>query len=233
MTEYLPIYEPLVSGDATLADHRTIAFNGPDQEMFLHLGQFTAWYASAEFMLTMLVHRFSGKIHPLHFHALTKGMDGRVKAERLKKLIEVSGWTISPELLARLIHFEKVIVPIRNILMHNHPYWPAGADLQLSSLGAPPIFNGEPFYAPSSPPQMFKGLELFERSLWLALFAQDMGDVINQLPWPVGAQGILGTGPLRSPLPKVRHPKTGPKASPAKRHTLLQKQKRGPQEPPL
>ncbi len=225
MKPYVPIYGPPISSAIPLEEQRRIAFNSDDQEMFFHVGHFTVWYGTAEFVLTLLIHAFTGNIHPRQFHALTKGMDGRIKIERLKTLVKIAGWKLSPSLEKRIEHFLTVMVNIRNTLMHSHFYWPENGDLQLTSIGAPPIIDSEQL---GDDPVVISGLALFERGTWLSLFAADLIEIQKALPKPpLPEQGILGTGPLHSPLPTGHHPKTGPKASPAKKHMQPQKQKRG------
>jgi len=221
LMSYFPRYQPPVSEDRDLADTRSKAFESEDKEMFLHVGHFTVWYGSAEFTLTLLIHAFSGNIHPRQFHALTKGMDGKVKVERLKKLVQVAGWEISKPLTKRIDHFLNVLVPTRNLLMHSHMYWPEGGNLQLTSIGAPPVLDGEML---GDPPTVISGLELFEKGTWLSLFAHDLTLALREVQARKPNQQTLGAGTLHSPLPTAHHPKTGPKASPAKKHMRVQKQ---------
>lgn len=132
--------------------------------------------------MTMLLHAFSGGGHPPLFHALTRGMDGKIKVERLKALMKIHGWKLEPGLEKRFEHF-LVIIGIRNGLAHSHFYWPAGGDLQLTSLGEPPIFDDVKFAAPA--PKTYSGLELFERGVWLGAFAHDLIAVREAVPNPI------------------------------------------------
>lgn len=224
MKPYHSIYGPDLTEGVPLEEQRSINFSGIESELFLHIGHFTAWYASAEMMLTVLLHTFSGSMHPGQFHILTKGMDGKIKVERLKKLVSICGWEISDALKKRIDHFQNTIIPLRNSLMHSHLYWGADHNLQVTSIAAPPMIAGG---VAGEAPTIFHSLELFERGQWLCLFARDLGNAFNNVHDPLSQTGTLGTGPLHSPLPTGHHPKTGPKASPARKHTQVQNAKRG------
>jgi hypothetical protein len=203
MDYYAPCYDPPLT-EKTLAEHRDETFNSPDQEQFLHIGHFISWYATAEFALTMILHQFSGRIHPSNFHLLTLGMDAKLKAERLKHALKLATWIMDGGLLKRMEHFGQTHVKIRNYLVHSHPYWPEGGDLQLTSIGYPPTYKSQEWNAP--PPFSISGLELYERGIWLNLFSQDLMAALAAIPFPIKPGGVLGTGRYLSSLPTGDRP---------------------------
>jgi len=152
----------------------------------------------------MILHQFSGQIHPSNFHLLTRGMDAKLKAERLRHALKLATWITDDGLLKRLDHFGQKHVKIRNSLVHSHPYWPEGGDLQLTSIGYPPTYKSQAWNAPA--PFSISGLELYERGVWLNLFSQDLMAALAAIPFPIKPGGVLGTGHYLSSLPTGDRP---------------------------
>ena len=104
-------------------DHKTLRkliddeVSEVDQPFFIISGYFLAWYALVEIHISAQI-AFLSEIHDLDvFQILTKGMDARVKLERFRQLAKAKNG-IGPNLNARLNHFERTIIPIRNRLSH-------------------------------------------------------------------------------------------------------------------
>lgn len=222
MVHYAPQYDPPLVPDVPA--ERDASFRSVDQPLFLHVGHFISWYAAAEFGVTILLHSFTGNTHPAPFHILTRGMDAKVKIERLKEAVEAHGWTVDAGLTRRLEHFQKTVAGLRNTIVHSHLYWPAGGDLQMTSIGAPPMYTKEPIIG--SPPKTIPGLELFERGLWLRAMAYDLFDIEKQLPQPLPRGGTLGKANYQSSLP------TGDRPSPETLARRASAGKRAQKHPP-
>lgn len=197
MTDYVSLYDPPLSND--LEAHRLNTLYGDDAEMFAHVGHFIAWYASVEFMLTFLLHSFSGQIDARAFDVLTRGMDVRVKIERLGKTASLAGWKLDPGLLERIGHFQDVHIPLRNRIVHSYLYWPDGGPLQMCGTINPPIFQDTRWDVPE--PYVIPGIDLFERGAWLGHFSQDLIAIHEALTSPLAASGTLGNTAYISSLP--------------------------------
>lgn len=202
MTRYLSYYDPPQTGDRYIDEYRTEMFDGVDRQMFLHVGHFVSWYASLEFIITFLLHEFSGRPHPVKFDNLIKGMDAKTKVERLRSAIRLSGWETAKPLNDRLDHFCKKLAPLRNKIVHRHLYWPEGDQLQISTLAQPPLFEDVKFEG-AAKPDVVEGLLLFEHGIWMAMFSHDLGNLYHNTPRPLPPKGIIGGGNYRSSLPKA------------------------------
>lgn len=203
MKQYVPVYEPShFEGDPEAHRQKLITPND-DTLLFTHVGHYVTWYAIAEFFITMLLWGFTGKMAADDFHALTLGMDAKVKAQRLRSICKREDIPWGENLKKRVDHFERVHVPLRNKIVHNYLYWPEGDTLQICSIGALPAFEGFP-RDDSAPPEMVRGLLLMERGLWLTHFAHDLSALIRVMPKegrPPRGTGIEIGAPLSS-LPK-------------------------------
>ena len=222
MEHYSSCYNPPPIPD--LKAHRDRTFAADDKELFLHVGHFISYYAAAEFALTMLLQTFTGRPHPAGFHILTRGMDAKIKVKRLKEAIESCGCTLDEGLQKRLNHFTKNLVSLRNVLVHSHLYWPEGGDLQMTSIGRPPIFAVAPLKAPK-PRRTIPGLELYERGAWLCLFFQDLIAIEDRYRHNRAPKGEIGIDHYSSGLP------TGDQQSPEKLARRVNAERRA-QEPP-
>jgi len=109
------------------------------------------------------------------FEALIKGMDARVKVERLRKITKNGPIKIGPMLKCRLEAFEKESIPIRNKIAHNsvikHPtgdifYFTDIVRMPFSALGFPGFVGPQADHV--------SGLRLYEHGLWLNLFSHDI-----------------------------------------------------------
>jgi hypothetical protein len=89
----------------------------------LHVGYFITWFARVEQSITLLI-AVESKFKDLRtFEILTRGMDMRVKLERLKMICTVNERPYGPNLSSRLRHLNDKIRPLRNDLTHSaHAY---------------------------------------------------------------------------------------------------------------
>jgi hypothetical protein len=203
MSHYAPLYDPPLVAD--LAEDREKAWAGKDdQQLYLHIGFFIYWYASAETAITVMLNRFTGRQHPTSFHLLTRGMDAKLKCERLKEAIEHAGCTIEQPLAKRFEHFTRRLSTLRNQLVHNFPYYRNDA-FQLVSVGAPPHDPEDPIEG-APKPQTIPSLELYERAKWLQAFANDLYKILETVTDVRDAKGTLARESYWSSLPTGDRP---------------------------
>lgn len=159
---------------------RKKAYSGVDRDMYLDIGFFIAWYAQAELALTAVL-AASVQISDLAtFDMLCKGMDARVKIDRLRKSAKRHGG-IGPNISARLKLFEERVTPLRNKVAHSsitfseddkpRRYWLSGlANLPWEELGLGPRKTDIPPYEVSS-------RDIYSCGVWLSFFAMDMSSL--------------------------------------------------------
>jgi hypothetical protein len=78
----------MTTNQSYLTEVRDKIFGGPDRDMFLHVGYFLCWFAHVELNLTFLLARAINHRQLDDFELLVKGMDARVKCERLRKALK-------------------------------------------------------------------------------------------------------------------------------------------------
>jgi hypothetical protein len=150
-----------------------------DQPYFIITGHFLAWYAIVEMHLSVLIAMLSG-VHDFEvFQILTKGMDARVKLERLRQLAKAKSG-IGPNLKLRLDSFEKTIIPRRNRLSHAAPWInenEAGKFHLITIANFSEAFAGPGWDASSlnEVPKPLYASELIEMGKWLRYFSVDLG----------------------------------------------------------
>ena len=100
---------------------RSQYITGPHSMFPAHLEYFVQWYACSEIGITALLAIVlnAGPLDRLEY--LFRGMDARVKTERLRQAA-AEYRPLGPELDARLLHFQETIVPVRNQITHCWPY---------------------------------------------------------------------------------------------------------------
>ena len=178
-----------------LKAQRTKKFAGLDSEMFLHIGFFTSAYALAELRLTALLAKATQITNLRSFDLLTRGMDVRVKIERLRRACD-RGPQIGPSLSARLDIFNNIMRPFRNQISHSATV-PSndGLSISFASLAAMPLSvqNRHPDQEISPEIPM---LEVFEYCAWLRFFEHDLRDAHRGL----AIRGSFETEPPRAPL---------------------------------
>jgi hypothetical protein len=91
-----------------------------DVRLFTQIGHFQFWFSAAEMGISHLLAKALGLDAAFDkFEIIVGRMDAPRKCERLRKAAMFM--EIGPNLLARLRHFEKKIIPIRNKLSHRVP----------------------------------------------------------------------------------------------------------------
>jgi hypothetical protein len=162
----------------------TFSGSGVDRDLYLHLGYFNVWFSQVELGLTAIMALVSGADDLEAFHILTKGMDARIKIERLRKVAKSrnpikkdSNFDI------RLKHYEN-LVKIRNKLSHN--------SFANSEEGEPRLFlsniNQLAFEALGQvrpfgeKPEELRFIDLFEHGLWMNFFTTDLVQLIRRKP---------------------------------------------------
>jgi hypothetical protein len=89
-----------------------------DRPYFTVMGNYLTQYAMLEMQLTMILAAQSNMVRDLEsFHILTRGMDCRVKLERMRTIAK-GREGIGPKLKMRLDHFEQKAIQLRNDLAH-------------------------------------------------------------------------------------------------------------------
>lgn len=186
----------LTNEDASeLRKGREHIFNGEDRDLYFHLGHFNAWYAGAEIRLTLLLAAAVKATDLRAFDILTKGMDARVKLNRLREA-SLSFKPIGPNLTARFDVFERHLIPLRNRIAHTYAVLERDNEhISFTSLGKIPKRGATP-----AKEDLISTLELFEAGVWLRLFHNDLKAAAKAL----AHSETLETDHPQSPLlPKV------------------------------
>lgn len=89
-----------------------------DHPYLILTGAFLARFASVEMMLTALLAVLLQLGDLTAFQIITRGMDARVKIDRLKQLAKHRNGKIGATLKERLDYFENSMIPVRNELAH-------------------------------------------------------------------------------------------------------------------
>lgn len=181
----------------TLEQMRDYMFNGKDRHVYLYVGHFMLWFSAVEVGITLLLALATKSIDVKGFRHLARGMDARVKCERLRAACR-DYKPMGDNLSTRLEFFEKTMVKTRNNLTHSVVLLPEPREkLYFASFGAfgthdaPPDYDGD--QAPHVP-----ALEVFKQGLWLNLFDTDLRAVAHG----EAQASILEIDHPRSPTPK-------------------------------
>lgn len=168
----------------TLAESRALAFDGPDRDLYLHIGNFTIWFGAVEVRITHLLQLATGVTDRVMFELLIKGMDARVKVERLRRAAKTGGPKLGPNLTARLESFEKQSIPVRNKIAHSSIIkHPREDTFFFSDVVRMPfkVFTGEAHPDPRwNNPDQIAGLRLYGHGLWLNQFSDDLSGAIER-----------------------------------------------------
>ena len=209
MSKHDLIYDPPLSTNLqALKDH---LLTSVDYAGFVHIGHFVSWYAACEFMIGTILMHITGGGDPKQFDVLTRGMDARVKVERLRQAADIAGIEIPLAFDDRLDHFTKAFVGLRNKLVHSYLHWTDERNLEVCSIGAPPQLSG--LDIPAFAPEIISEMELFERSIWLKAFAIDLGELTMALP----QKRTLQKDAFHAHLPKGHQPRQKKRDRQAKR----------------
>jgi hypothetical protein len=204
MTHYSSLYEVTFKDGALEECRKMILYGDSDAHaMFVHVGNFNWNFGTAEFSITLLLWVFAGRQDMGNFELLVKGMDARVKVERLRKAIKLNGSSLGPNFKERLSHFEQTHINIRNKLAHHYMSF-ENDTLHFGTVAALPHVRG---YDLGKPAETIAALDLFERAYWLNRFNQDLRAIIDRVPH----------SPTVPKVVEIENPKSWvPKASPAR-----------------
>lgn len=204
---------------------RDTIYPGADRDLYLDVGFFITWFALVEISLTGLLFGVTRSSDLVTFDILCRGMDARVKIERLRKAAKRHEG-IGPNLSARLTYFHDRAIPIRNSLAHgafssNEDDGPRR--YFVSSLSSLPWkeLGQEPPAQKSEPPKVITSHELHAWGLWFSLFKEDLRRV-----YAAGPNGMLEIDQPRSKVPPADRQPTGPQEPRAKKNKRGQTQKR-------
>jgi hypothetical protein len=149
--------------DPDYEEIRKIALSGDEGNLYLDLGYFISWFAVSEFRITSLLQAATTSQNTTAFDLLTKGMDARVKCERLRAACDLF-LPMGSNLDTRLGVFERHIIPLPNKLAHSfvacpHPFttmhFSSQAKLPYKAFGKEQI---------GDEPEQMTTLEFFKRS---------------------------------------------------------------------
>lgn len=191
-------------------------FSTPDLNLYRHVGYFCCWFGLAEIQITFLLALLNRSPDFVGFELIAKGMDARVKTERLVKLLKLrTNYDRKSNLGQRIEHFEKKIIPVRNKIAHSGFYSTNGGQtLHFPSLTSFPVDGPEQPIPESDPAQSMSYLNLFKAGLWLQYFTEDLGSIWKGVPPEQRVFKIahprswVSAEYLDSPPPKTR-PSTG------------------------
>ena len=171
-------------------------YEGADRDLYLDLGFFHAWFSLAELAITTMLAIASKATDLKTFDILCKGMDARVKVERLRKLTPVG-----PNLQARLSRFEKGAIGLRNKLAHrsfgiNEDDGPRR--YYLSSLSCLPWeLTGSEKPTEADDPEVITSSDLHGWGLWLEALTRDFS---------AASRHAMRTGVFEIVTPKTKVP---------------------------
>lgn len=154
--------------------------SGTAGELATHIGDFVLNFSTAEMWITNALYWILGITDSARLEHLTKGMDARVKCERLRQAAKAY-CQLGPHLSAGLAIFEEDCIPTRNRIAHTWPYLnPATRIIQFSSLANLPDLE-----ATKPPPTLAKthGIhidDLFCQGMWLNKFGSDIHSALMQ-----------------------------------------------------
>jgi hypothetical protein len=204
---------------------RDAFLKGEASTLPVHLGYFFQWYSVAEVSITTMLAWVLDFYNLEKLEYLVRGMDGRVKCERLRQAARAYR-PLGPELEVRLEYFQQKVVPLRNKLVHTWPY------LNVKTGRIYFMSTGVPGGTPDELEKRFKSGkaktihldDLFGYGAWLHLFAQDLTDALCASI----DGGALEIASPQSDRPKGFQKGHPPKAGPAKPDRRARKRRKKP-----
>jgi hypothetical protein len=205
--------------DEFLKQARQHTFAGEDANLYQHIGYFCTWFGQVELQITFLMALLNNSPDFVGFDLLIKGMDARVKIERLTKLLKLrAAYEKKSNLGQRLIHFETLIVPLRNRIMHSGFYSTHDPEsvLHLTSLTKFPAGGPIPNPIPDTEDaDSITYLRLFKAGLWLNYFNDDLTSIYKGIPQ---SERVFEIKTPRTWVPTEYLGSRRPKAGPSKDH---------------
>ena len=162
-----------------------------------HLGYFLMWFSTTEMLITRTLSVILGQKDMGRFDLLVKGMDARVKCERLRKACKKYN-PMGENYAKSSARFEKTSIGIRNKLAHS---WavnlgPDDPFIHLTSVHRVPPGTIEP-RPDIGTAETIRMDDLFREALWLNSYSQDL----------LGSLEALGDGkPLEIADPRLHQP---------------------------
>ena len=144
-----------------------------------HLGFFLMWFGIAELTLTEMLAYVLGQQDMGRFELLVRGMDARVKCERLRKACKKYR-PMGPGLSKAVAYLEQESIPLRNKLAHCWPVVQGGPGdplIHLSTVGKLP--SGHPLLRNTETAETLHMDDLFRAGLWLNEFSNVIIAVIS------------------------------------------------------
>ena len=187
---------------------------GSDANLPSRLGHFVMWFGACETIITEILARVLGFYnYPQRLEFVIRGMDARVKCERLRQACEHL-CPLGQNLSDRLTYFQNTIVPLRNRVSHSWPILENDGCIHFTSLGK---VHGVEFVADStlsSTPDFILLDDLLDRGIWLHAFSSDllaaMACQIDGKPLEISdPQSNLLQGFQKARPPKVPNAKSG------------------------
>lgn len=159
---------------------RSAILKGEDANLYLHIGHFMSWFSAAEIRITMLLQVATENRDAESFELLTRGMDARIKCERLRKACKKED-LLGPNLAQRLRIFENRVIPLRNKLAHCMVMAPDpnGGIFYLSTLARLPYKAFEREQSGLEPESM-RSIDLFRWGHWTCLFSWDLQPALHE-----------------------------------------------------
>ncbi len=188
----------MADDESDLVAIRNAMFEGPNRDIYLHTGYFMNFFALVEINITYLLGLVLETREPAGFDLLVRGMDARVKVERLRKACKLKERPLGHHIKLRLNYFEQTIIPLRNRLTHavltqtDDEGGDGGEWLHFATL-----VN---LSAKAGQPESMRTATLFERGRWLQLFGQDLNALLNE-----GFAKTLEINNPQSPVPQEGH----------------------------
>jgi hypothetical protein len=213
------MFDPITAKE--LEEGREKTYSGLDRDLYCDIGFFATWFGMAELRVTLLLAQFTGVRDIEAFDILCRGMDARVKTERLRLAIKRHA-LIGPELNLRLAYFNDEVIPLRNKLMHSsfsnaegegprHYYLSGLANMPWNELNM-----GKP--QTKLKPTVVHSLDLYGKGVWLSYFAHDLNPVTANDP---RGKSIVEIASPKSKVPEAfrqKHQRKADRATPDKQH---------------
>lgn len=158
-----------------LESHRKIFFEDDHSGIYQHTGFYLYWFAAAETSVTAALATILGFNDWHRLDVVTKGMDARVKAERMRQAAKQYR-PLGPYLDAYLSYFERECVPRRNNLAH---CWTIYDDSDKRIYFA--SFGKRTTDAINRKGPSVHLDDLFTEAMWLNSFAKALWDAVHAL----------------------------------------------------
>jgi hypothetical protein len=182
----------------------------------VRLGHFMMWFGACEVLITSMITYVLGfDEYPARLEFIMRGLDGRVKCERLRQAAK-SLKPLGPNLDARILYFQEKLAPLRNRIAHT---WPIEEDgvVFFNTLGKLHFvkFKMDPTLR-TEPDSITLDL-LLDHGIWLHAFSNDLLAATNdaaQLGYleVVEPQSHLPTAPPKDQPPEDANAKSDKRA---------------------